>query len=66
MSVAKIIEISSQSSTSFEDAIQQGISKAGESVKNIKSAWIASQQVIVRDGKVDEYQVNMRITFVVS
>jgi flavin-binding protein dodecin len=66
MSVAKVIEISSESKKGFEDAIQQGIKKAGVTLKNIKSAWIQEQQVLVSKGKVTGYRVNMKITFVIS
>ncbi|MFY9263843.1 MAG: dodecin family protein [Solirubrobacterales bacterium] len=66
MSVAKIIEISASSSTSFEDAIRQGISKASESVRNIKSAWVKEQQVIVGDNAVTEYRVDLKVTFLLD
>ncbi len=66
MSVAKVIEISSMSPTSFEDAIQRGISKAGESVKNIKAAWVDGQEVTVEDNKVTNYKVSLKVTFVVG
>lgn len=59
MSVAKIIEISARSSTSFEDAIRQGISKASESARNIRGAWVKEQQVTVGDDRsaADELRV---------
>ena len=66
MSTAKIIEISASSSTSFEDAIQQGIGKASESVRNIKSAWVKEQQVVVSDNVVSEYRVDLKVTFVLD
>lgn len=66
MSIAKVIEISSSSDASFEDAIRSGIAKAGETVKHIKSAWIKEQQVKVEDDRVVGYQVNLLITFVVD
>jgi flavin-binding protein dodecin len=66
MSVAKIIEISAESSKSFEDAIQEGISRASKTVKNIKSAWIKEQQVVVDKGKVVAYRVDMKVTFVLK
>lgn len=66
MSVAKVIEISSESKKGFEDAIQQGIKRAGVTLKNIKSAWIQEQQVVVSKGKVVGYRVNMKVTFVVG
>ena len=64
MSVAKITEISSSSPTSFDDAIQQGISRASKTLENIKSAWVKDQQVQVENGKVIEYRVTLKLTFV--
>ena len=66
MSVAKVIEISSQSTKSFEDAIQEGINKAGQSVKGIKNAWVKDQQVVIEDGKVAQYRVSMKVSFVLE
>lgn len=66
MSVAKIIEISSESPESFEDAIQIGISRASKTVKNIKSAWVKEQQVVVEKGKVTAYRVDMKVVFVLK
>jgi flavin-binding protein dodecin len=66
MSVAKIIEISSESSQSFEDAIAKGIAKASESLDGIRSAWIAEQKVMVDEGAVSGYRVVMRVSFVLS
>ncbi len=66
MSIAKIIEISSESSKSFEDAIGEGIARASKTVKNIKTAWIKEQQVLVKGGKVVGYRVDMKITFVLD
>lgn len=66
MPVAKVIEISASSGTSFEDAIQSGIAKASESVRNIKSAWVKEQQVTVDGGAVAEYRVDLKVTFVLE
>lgn len=66
MSVAKVSEISATSSKSFEDAIQSGLSRAGKTLRNIRSAWIKEQTVRVKDGKISEYQVNMMVTFVLD
>ena len=66
MSVAKIIEISSESPKSFEDAIHEGITRASKTVRNIKSAWIKEQQVLVKDSKVVAYRVDMKVTFVLN
>ncbi len=64
MSVAKVIEVSASSTESFEDAVRQGIKRAAETVKNIQSAWIKEQKVLVENGKVVEFRVNMKITFI--
>lgn len=66
MSVAKIIEISSESSEGFEDAVRQGIARASKTIDQIKGAWVSEQKVKVEDGKVVAYQVNLRITFVLE
>lgn len=66
MSVAKIIEISAESPTSFEDAIAQGIAKASKTVHGIKSAWVKEQHVVAKDGKVVLYRVDLKLTFVLD
>ena len=66
MSVAKITEIKSTSKKSFEDAIEKGIARASKTLKNVKSAWIAEQDVSIKDGKVDRYRVLMKVTFVLD
>jgi dodecin len=66
MSVAKIIEINA-SGNSVEDAVQQGLRKAAESVKNIKGAWLHETTVVTSgDGSVTEWRVNMKVSFVVD
>jgi flavin-binding protein dodecin len=66
MSVAKISEISSTSTVSFEDAIKQGITRASKTIRNIRSAWIKEQQLRLENNVVAEYQVNMLVTFVLD
>jgi flavin-binding protein dodecin len=66
MSVAKISEISSTSTVSFEDAINKGIKRASKTIRNIRSAWIKEQQLRLENNEVAEYQVNMLITFVLD
>jgi flavin-binding protein dodecin len=66
MSVAKVEEISASSPTSFEDAIQKGIERASQTLRNITAAWVKEQHVRVEDGKVSAYQVNLLITFVLE
>lgn len=64
MSVAKVTEIISSSSKSFDDAVENGIKKASKTLKGITGAWVADQKVTVKDGKIDEYRVVMKVTFV--
>lgn len=66
MSVAKVIEISSTSTQSFDDAVKQGVKRAGETVRNIRSAWIKEMRVNISNNTVTEYQVNMQVTFVLE
>ena len=66
MSIAKVIEITAESEKSFEDAIQQGIAGATDTLENVRSAWVKEQQVIVRDNKIRTYRVDLKVTFVVE
>jgi dodecin len=66
MSVAKVTEISSTSPKSFEDAIQQGLARVGETLRDIRGAWIKEQHVRCDKGRITEYQVNMLVTFVLE
>ena len=66
MSVAKVIEVSASSKTSFEDAINQGISRACDSVSNVRGAWVKEQKVKVQNGKITSYLVSMQVTFVLD
>lgn len=67
MSVAKIIEVSSASSKSMEDAVQSGLRKCAETVKNIQGAWVSEIKVVTGpDGSVTEWRVNLRVTFIVA
>ncbi|MCX7554319.1 dodecin family protein [Marinicella sp. S1101] len=66
MSVAKVTEIIASSKKSFDDAVENGIERASETLKNITGAWVESQKVVVEDGKVVEYRVAMKVTFVLK
>jgi len=65
MSVAKVTELTAGSSKSFEDAIKKGLSRASETLEQVEGAWIQDMKVLVKDGKIDEYRVNMKVTFVI-
>jgi flavin-binding protein dodecin len=66
MSVAKVIEISSTSPNSFDEAVARGVEKASQTVKNIKSVWVKDMTGEVEGGKVTAYRVNMKVTFILS
>lgn len=66
MSVAKIIEIISESKLSFDDAIKQGVARATETVSEVAAAWVKDQNVVVADGKVVLYRVTLKVTFVLK
>ena len=66
MAVAKIIEIIAGSTVSFEDAVKQGVARASDTLSDISGAWVKDQSVIVSKGKVVEYRVTMKVTFVLN
>ncbi len=66
MSVARVTEVISSSTESFDDAIKSGVSRANETLDNITSAWVQDQKCIVNDGAIVEYRVAMKITFVLK
>ncbi|MES9992055.1 MAG: dodecin family protein [Candidatus Thiodiazotropha sp.] len=66
MSVAKVTEIIASSNKGFDDAVNRGIKRANKTLKNIKGAWVKDQQVSVSNGKVTEYRVTMKVTFVLK
>ena len=66
MSVAKISEITSTSKKSFDDAIESGVKRASKTLRGVQTAWVADQQVYVKGGKITEYQVRLKITFMMD
>jgi flavin-binding protein dodecin len=66
MAIAKVTEIISSSKQSFEDAVVKGIERADKTLSNVQGAWIAEQKVVVEKGKITEYRVTMRVTFVLK
>lgn len=64
--VARVTEISATSTTSFEDAVNVGVSRANETLRNVRSAWVKEMQVKVEGGAISEYQVNLLVTFVLD
>ena len=67
MSVAKVSEILASSPTSFDDAIKVGVARAHKTLRNLKSAWVQSQQVkLDGQGNIKEYRVQLKVTFAVE
>jgi len=66
MTVAKVTEISAESTESFEDAIQQGLDRASKTLHGIKGAWVKEQKVKVEDGKIVSFRVDLKVTFVLD
>lgn len=66
MTIARVAEISATSPTSFQDAIQQGIDRANQTLRHVTSAWIKEQRIDLDEGKIKNYQVNLLITFVLE
>ncbi|HOO94628.1 MAG TPA: dodecin family protein [Proteiniphilum sp.] len=63
MSVLKVVEILASSTESWEDATKKAVAKASESLKGIRSVYINEQSATVRDGKIQEFRVNVKLTF---
>ena len=66
MSVAKITEIQASSTKSFDDAIQTGITRANKTLRNLTGAWVKGQKVVIDNGKITEYRVLLKVTFVLQ
>jgi flavin-binding protein dodecin len=66
MSVARVTEITSSSSKSFDDALRVGLARANKTLENVTGAWIKDQEVVAQNGKITEYRVRMKITFVLK
>jgi flavin-binding protein dodecin len=66
VSVARVTEISVQSQSSFEDAIQEGIQRASQTLRNVTSAWVKEQKVLVENGKISGWEVHLLVTFILD
>ena len=66
MAIAKVTEIIAASTKGFDDAVREGIARANETLKNVQGAWVSEQKVLVEKGKITEYRVTMRVTFVLK
>lgn len=66
MSVARVTEITASSEKSFDDAVAVGVQRACKTLESVTGAWVQEQTVKVDDGKVTEYRVNMKVTFILK
>jgi dodecin len=66
MSIARVVEITATSDESFEDALQQGVARATQTLRNVRSAWVKEQEVQIEGGQISGYKVNMLVTFVLD
>ena len=66
MSVAKVTEIIASSAKGFDHAVQLGIERATKTLENVKGAWVESHKVVVENGKIVEYRVTLRVTFLLN
>lgn len=66
MTVARVTEITASSPESFDAAVREGVERASRTLDNISSAWVQDQKVVINDGAIVEYRVNMKVTFVLN
>jgi flavin-binding protein dodecin len=66
MSIAKVVELIASSPKSFEDAVASGVKRASKTLDGIKGAWIKEQSVVVENGKIIEFRVTLKITFLLK
>jgi len=66
MSVAKVTEITASSKKSFDDAVEVGVKRASKTLQGIQGAWVNEMSVVVKDGKIAEFRVNMKVTFILK
>jgi len=66
MAVARVTEITASSNKGFDDAVRIGIERANKTLENVKGAWIQQQKVKVENGKIVDYRVNLKVTFVLK
>ena len=66
MAIARVTEITAASSKSFDDAMAKGIKRANKKLRKVQGAWIQEQKLLIKGGKISEYRVNMKISFVMD
>jgi dodecin len=64
--VARVTEITSSSGISFQDAVENGIARAAQTLKNVEGAWIQDQKIVVENGRITAYRVNLKVTFILA
>lgn len=66
MAVARVTEISADSPNGFEEAIKSGVDRANQTLRGVQGAWIKEQQVVIENGQIKAYRVNMMVTFILE
>jgi len=66
LTVARVTEITASSEKSFQDAIEKGVDRATQTLKNVEGAWIQDQKVVIEDGKIVAYRVTLKVTFILT
>lgn len=66
MSVARVTEIIASSTKGFDDAVEEGVKRASETLKNVEAAWVKDQKVVIKNGKIAEYRVVLKVTFILQ
>jgi flavin-binding protein dodecin len=66
MTIARVTEIIASSNKSFEDAIEKGIARASKKLTNVEGAWVKEQKVVIKNGKITEYRVDLDVTFILT
>lgn len=66
MAIARVTEITAGSSKSFDDAMAKGVKRASKKLRKVEGAWVQEQKLIVKNGKISEYRVNMKVSFVMD
>ena len=64
--VARVTTITARSTTSFDDAIREGIARANQTLRNVSGAWVKEQKVDIEGGGVTAWQVTLEVTFVLD
>ena len=66
MAIARITELTSSSTKSFDDALQAGINRATQTLKNVSGAWVQNQEVVITDNRISEYRLRLKVTFILN